>query len=222
MKVGTDAVLLGAWAQVKKNDARALDIGAGSGVLALMLAQKMEAVDCDFFIDAVEIDGPSAGQARANFQKSSWADRLEIFEASIQDFAKKTSVKYDLIVSNPPFFGHETHFSGPTINAARHNFQLPTGELLAAVRAVLADNGRFLVVLPHLEGLRFAELAAQRGLYLTRQMDVYSKSEKPCERLLMQFERSALGFEKEVLTIYDGPDYSEKYRKLTADFYLDF
>ncbi len=222
MKVGTDAVILGAWAEARNGDRNALDIGAGSGVLALMLAQKMEAVGADFFVDAVEIDAASAGQARANFSKSAWADRLEIFESSIQDFAKTAAKKYDLILSNPPFFGHETHLAGPTANAARHNFQLPTGELLAAVRAVLAEKGRFFVILPHLEGLRFAELAAQRGLYLTRQLEVFSKKERPCERLVLQFERSAFGFEKDVLTIYEDGVFSKKYRELTADFYLDF
>ncbi len=217
MKIGTDGVLLGAWANVK--DAQtALDIGTGTGVIAIMLAQRTD----DTLIHAVEIEDEACAQAQENMTNAPWADRLQAFHTSIQDHAKTYANQYDLIVSNPPFFTGGTFSSNQDKNSVRHTIKLPHGDLLAAVRTLLSTAGKFAIILPYIEGLRFQELAKTYNLYLTKVMEVKPKEDKPVERLLMQFEREKKPLEKEELIIqHDGAnEWTEDYIALTGDFYL--
>lgn len=217
MKVGTDGVLLGAWADV--TDVRkALDIGAGTGVIAIMLGQRTESAE----IHAVEIDEDSFTQAKGNMADAPWSDRLRVMHVSIQEYMRSTHDRYDLIVSNPPFFSGGTFSNNQDRNSVRHTVKMPHGDLLTAVRNLLAEQGRFCVILPFLEGLRFEELARTYKLYCTRKMEVKPKEEKPVERLLLQFERREKEQVREMLVIQKEKrnDWTEEYIALTGDFYL--
>jgi tRNA1Val (adenine37-N6)-methyltransferase len=218
MKVGTDGVLLGAWADAA-GAASILDIGAGTGLIAIMLAQRAAAAR----IEAVEIDGEACSQALENIAATPWAERLHCHHASIQDFAKQSHHKFDLIVSNPPFFSGGTFSKSQDKLSVRHTVKLPHGDLLSAVRSLLAPGGRFCTVLPHLEGLRFREMASNYGLYCTAQVEVLPKAGKPVERLLLQFEASLRETSRRTLVLCnsDKPnDWTAEYRSLTEEFYL--
>ncbi|MCC6281863.1 MAG: methyltransferase [Saprospiraceae bacterium] len=218
-QVGTDAVLLGAWANVAEAH-RMLDIGTGTGVIALMLAQRTENIP-QVWIDAVEIHPASAACAGLNFAASPWSDRLRVWEMSVQEFAQNAEHQFDLIVSNPPFFSETTRAPDETRRLGRHTATLPPGEMLAAVRRLLAPGGRFVVVLPVQEGLRLCELSVPNGLYWTRILEVRARRDKPVERLLIQFEKNPYNFQRTSLLIYEeGLRYSNEYQELTKDFYL--
>jgi tRNA1Val (adenine37-N6)-methyltransferase len=222
MKVGTDGVLLGAWANTEGVNS-ILDIGTGTGVIAIMLAQKTAAKDV--LVHAVEIDEVAVEQARNNMSDSPFAVQLAVFHDSIQEFAKKQTQKYDLIVSNPPFFTGGTLSSNGDKTNVRHTVKLPHGDLLNATRELLNKKGRFCVILPLIEGLRFIEIARTYGFYLTSRADVRPKQDKGIERLLLQFELSNRTFAHEELVIQnsrDERDYTEGYRELTKDFYTIF
>jgi len=217
MKVGTDGVLLGAWANVE-NAKNALDIGTGTGIIAIMLAQRTEKT----IIHAVEIEAEACDQARENMEGTPWSDRLEAFNTPIQEHAKSHPHQYDLIVSNPPFFTGGTFSNNQDKNSVRHTVKLPHGDLLSAVRTLLSNDGRFATILPYIEGLRFQELAKTYNLYMTKVMEVKPGKDKSVERLLMQFEREEKPLEKEELIIQqDGANaWTEEYVALTGDFYL--
>lgn len=218
MKVGTDGVLLATWAGVH-NALNVLDVGTGCGVMAIILAQRAP----QSFIHGVEIDSGAAAQAADNMAQSPWPGRLRCFEDSIQHFAATSGQSYDLIVSNPPFFSGGTFSDNHDRNAVRHTVKLPHGDLLSAVRRLLKPDGRFCVVLPHIEGLRFKELANNYHLYCTRMTQVYPRPDKPLERLLLQFETVVKPLEKETLTLHaaDNNDLSEDWARLIGEFYLE-
>jgi len=217
MKVGTDGILLGAWVSTSgaKN---MLDIGTGSGMVAIMCAQKnMEAR-----IDAVDIEESAYLLAQKNMEASSWTDRMEAFHGSIQEFSKVRDVQYDLIVSNPPFFTGGTFSQDQDRNQMRHTIKLPNGELLQAVRRLLNREGRFCVILPYLEGLRFQEQAEQYGFFCTLKTEVYPTPEKGIERLLLQFELNQKPMETTSLIVEKNKKYTEEFKEMTKAFYLDF
>ena len=224
MKVGTDGVLLGAWANITSAQT-ILDIGTGTGVIAVMLAQRSRNRE-GIKIHAVEIDEAAAEQARDNFKEAPFSERLAVFPLSIQDFARKSTTKYDLIVSNPPFFTGGTLNSNGDKTNVRHTVKLPHSDLLNATRNLLTKTGRFCVILPLLEGLRFIEIATTYGLHNTQRMDVRFKKEKPIERLLLAFEQqySPLQYEELILqhSTMGDRDFTEGYRELTKDFYTIF
>ncbi len=216
MKVGTDGVLLGAWADISQAE-YVLDIGTGTGVIAIMLAQR----SADATIHAVEIDEEACSQATENMQKTAWAGQLHAFNISIQEFAKTHSNKYDLIVSNPPFFSGGTFSSSQDKASVRHTVKLPHGDLLLATRSLLRENGKFCVILPHLEGLRFKEMAGTYNLYCSKTTEVRPKPGKQVERLLLQFEREVKPMKKEELIIWKNEEeWTEEYKKLTGEFYI--
>lgn len=217
MKVGTDGVLLGAWSDVT-GVSSALDIGAGCGVIAIMLGQRAEAAR----VDAVEIDRMAYEQALENAGRAPWADRLQVYHTSIQSFAESHGGHYDLIVSNPPFFTGGTFSSNQDRNSVRHTTKLPHGDLLAAARTLLTPRGRFCVVLPLIEGLRFQEMAASYHLYCNRMTEVKPRPGRPVERLLLQFGRSEGKLETDGLVIQEecSDEWTEAYKELTRAFYL--
>jgi tRNA1Val (adenine37-N6)-methyltransferase len=215
MKVGTDGVLLGAW--VDTNGAQTiLDIGTGTGMIAIMCAQK----NAEATIDAVDIEESAYLLAAENMAACPWNNRLHAFHGSVQDFARIRDISYDLIVSNPPFFTGGTFSNNEERNQMRHTVKLPSGELLQAVRRLLTKTGRFCVVLPYLEGLRFREQAPQYGLFCTRQTNVFPTPEKGIERLLLQFERTEKSMTTDQLILENNNKYTTEAAALTNAFYL--
>ena len=218
MKIGTDAVLLGAWVEVDGVQ-KALDVGTGTGVIAIMLAQRQPFLT----VHGVEIDAQAQLQASENMQASPWSERLEVFPGAIQDYAQNCRETYDLIVSNPPFFTGGVFSESPDRQHVRHTVKLPHGDLLAACQKLLAPKGTFAVVLPLLEGLRFVELARRYRFYCERMTEVHTKPGKPISRLLLQFKSEIPDIlRKDTLILQDDEsnNRSEAYRALTGDFYL--
>ena len=218
MKVGTDGVLLGAWAPVLPSDRRVLDIGTGTGLIALMMAQRMPQAR----IAGVDIDDVS--QARENADASPWGARLEFHRCPVQEFAAGGA--FDLIVSNPPYFVGSLTCPDAGRTAARHAVHLPFDELRDAVLRLLAPAGRFAVILPTPEAARFLTACAGR-LALTRRTDVRTTPRHPAKRALMEFSRAdaaATAPETSELVVGTGEHecYTPEYRALTRDFYLKF
>lgn len=215
-KIGTDGVLLGAWASVV--GARSvLDIGTGTGVIALMIAQRTgDAV----MIDALEIQAQEAAEAADNFRKSPWSGRLKVYNQSLQGFSQERT--YDLIVSNPPFFENSWAPPDAKRTLVRHNQALSFEDLILHVKRLLSNRGRFSVILPTAEGRRFISIAASAGLYCCRRCEFQARKNKPVERLLMEFSFQEGDAVVEELVLYsDGGEWSDQYWRLTGDFYLN-
>ena len=217
MKVGTDGVLLGAWADCS-NAQTILDIGTGTGVIAIMLAQRSPNAS----VDAVEIDEAAFQTAEKNMENSPFSTQLNCIQDSIQDYSKITRKEYDLIVCNPPFFTGGTLSSQNKRNNVRHTIKLPTGDLLNSARKLLTPDGKFCVILPLIEGLRFKEQAKNYNLHCTKIVEVKPKVEKSVERLLLQFEKKPIKETTQQLIIQHEKrnDYTSDYIELTKDFYL--
>jgi len=227
MKVNTDGVLLGAWADVQGAE-RILDVGTGTGVIALILAQRTTTA----LVDAVEIDRDSAMQAAKNIVESPWAERMKVFAMSFQTFAGNTAHCYDLIVSNPPYFVDALLPDTAERLLSRHTASLSYYDLIFGVRTLLTATGRFCLILPYAEANLFIAKAADAGLYCTHKTNVCSAPDKPVKRLLMLFERQLVSCKEETLCIslplnnikeIDSVSaYTPEYRALTKDFYLNF
>lgn len=217
MKVGTDGVLLGAWATVKEAS-KVLDIGTGTGMIAIMLAQRCQTATQ---IHGVELNQEAYQQALENQDNCPWKERVEIFHQKIQDF--QSQEKYDVIVSNPPFFLAGTKSHNHQRNQARHTNELPFDDLLKSVDRLLSQKGKFSVILPYQEGKLFEEKALEYKLYCVRKTAVRSKKEKPLERFLLEFERENKAVQEDELIIqYEQRNhYTEDYIALTKDFYLN-
>jgi tRNA1Val (adenine37-N6)-methyltransferase len=219
MKVGTDGVMLGAWVDVHHAQT-VLDIGTGTGLIALMLAQR----NANARIDAVEIDADACGQASENMQATPWANRLHCFHQSVQAYAQACPEQYDLIVSNPPFFTGGVLSESDSKTQVRHTVKLPHGDLLQAVTRLLSPHGRFAVVLPLLEGLRFTELALRSRLYCEHLTEVHTRSDKPVSRLLLQFIKQVPEHtRKDKLIVQDKATanaWTADFQALVDDFYL--
>ncbi|MFK7810807.1 MAG: tRNA1(Val) (adenine(37)-N6)-methyltransferase, partial [Saprospiraceae bacterium] len=214
MKVGTDGILLGAW--VDTTDAKhILDIGTGTGMIAVMCAQKNKKAK----VDAVDIEEAAYKLASLNTKACEWSERLGVFHGSIQEFSKVRDIKYDLIVSNPPFFTGGTFSQNSDRNHMRHTIKLPNGELLQAVRRLLIRDGRFCVILPYLEGLRFKEQAEQYGFFCTRKTAVRPTPNKEIERLLLEFRFIDNPTQEEELIVENNNMYTDAFVCLTKAFY---
>ncbi|MBP7822041.1 MAG: methyltransferase [Saprospiraceae bacterium] len=221
LKVGTDAVILGAWTDAD-NATNVLDIGTGTGVIALMIAQKNE--NCH--IDAIDIDEDSAIEAQLNFKNSRFSHRLKAYHSSVQSFCKDETHNYDLIVSNPPFFNKSLLSEMQRKDNARHTLMLTHEELLICVKQLLAKEGKFCVVLPPLEGMQMIEIGATLGLYCSKETQILSAYNKPVVRLLLQFEKKVKPVLKNSIILYEKADThmrkrTKAYTDLTSDFYLD-
>jgi tRNA1Val (adenine37-N6)-methyltransferase len=215
-RVGTDGVLLGAWVNIGKAT-QILDIGTGTGVIALLLAQRSHAK-----ITGIDSDQEAFRITRQNADESPWKERIRIIETSLQDFY--TEARFDLVVCNPPFF--ENSLKPPTSHRQqqRHTNTLPQDQLIENVVQLLTPIGRLAVVLPTAEGNRFKEIAASFNLYQHRSCAVFSKIGKPQERWLLEFARTPTATEdKTQLTIMDAAgQWTDEYKALTRDFYLNF
>lgn len=218
MKVGTDAVLLGAWVNpnLTKN---ILDIGTGTGIIAIMLAQKSTAT-----IDAIDIDETACQQALENVNACKWKDRINIHSIAFQFFSREYKTSYDLIVSNPPYFVHSTKTPEDSRTFARHTDMLEFDELLDGVLQLLNPDGKFCLILPSKEGEVFRDIAESKGLYLNKLMRVRTRLDKPEKRYLMRFERTRKSFSEDSLIIEEQErhSYTDEYKELTKDYYLAF
>ena len=216
MKVGSDAVLLGAWTDTG-NASRILDIGSGSGVIALMIAQRTMAQ-----IVGIDIDPPSVEEARWNAENSAWKNRLQFHCTSIQQFCnEKNKYAFDLIVSNPPFFVNSLKSPFQNRNRSRHTDTLSFNDLVHAVLHCLSEKGSFALILPSIHEELMENLCLQNQLFCYRKLHVRPKKDKNCNRVLFQFKREKETLCQEDLSIRDANGYySESYKELTKDFYL--
>ena len=223
MKIGTDAVLLGAWASINHQPQSILDIGAGTGIIALQLAQRSDAKT----IDAIEIDEDAHEQCTDNFEQSSWGDRLFCYHASVQEFASEVEDKYDLIVSNPPFFETPKVLNSqkrktPKARAiARFTDTLPFKHLVVCVAHLLSEIGIFAAILPEQETASFIEIAKSNNLFLQRICNVRGTQTAPVKRCLLEFsfKKTVAGSEKITIEI-SRHKYTQEYKNLVSDFYV--
>jgi tRNA1Val (adenine37-N6)-methyltransferase len=220
MKIGTDGVLLGAWCTVDKYPDTVLDIGAGSGVVALMIAQRSDAMT----IDAVEVDENAYEQAVENFERSDWGDRLYCYNASFQEFAIEIAEEeetYDLIVSNPPFYTDAFETENEARNKARFTSSLSFQELIEGVSKILSENGIFSIVVPFKEEEHIVNIAKGHHLFLNRICRVQGNKTAEIKRSLLEFSFQETEIHETHLIIeIERHQYSEDYIRLTKDFYL--
>ncbi|HEX8563671.1 MAG TPA: methyltransferase [Flavobacterium sp.] len=226
MKVGTDGVLLGAWAPIDHNPYSILDIGAGTGLIALMLAQRTHAEQ----IDALEIDEDAYEQAVENFENSQWSDRLFCFHAGLDEFVEEPeddpgeselALQYDLIVSNPPFYTEDYVSGDEQRNTARFAASMPFDQLIEAADLLLSKDGIFAVIIPYKEEEKFTALANEYELYPFRVTHVKGTLTTGITRSLLAFSRQQTVPQVDEFAIeISRHEYTNEYIALTQDFYL--
>ncbi|MCF0073086.1 methyltransferase [Dyadobacter sp. CY261] len=220
MKVCTDACVLGAWADVGDAD-RILDIGAGTGLLSLMVAQRNSYA----MIDAVEIDAEAFYQAGENVERSPFHDRITLFHSAVQEFV--SDHQYDVIITNPPFFQSDLLSPIDKKNIAHHSKSLDFEEILVAIGRLLKPEGKVNMLFPVEEGVRFAEKAGQAGWKLVRKTTLFHQEDKKAFRVLLLFQRVEFAHNVQVdsdLYIYekDGVTHDRRFKELLKTFYLKF
>ncbi len=220
MKVGSDGVLLGAWTDIA-DAKKILDIGCGSGLIALMLAQRCNEAK----IHAIDIDAGAVLQSEENIDNSPWKNRLSVEHISLQNFAEKSTETFDLIVSNPPFFNRSLHTPNANRTLARHNDSLPHDDLINSCKRLLNPQGRIALILPIDEGEKFIENAAFNGLFCLKKTIVYPKPGAKAKRLLLEFKFESHVKETLISEITIESEfrhtYSKKFTELVKDFYLN-
>lgn len=215
-KVGTDGVLLGAWVNIEPAATHYLDVGTGSGLIALMLAQRTPP---QVRIDAIDIGKEEVLQARENIKCSPWPHKVTVYEGTIQNF--NPGYAYDLVASNPPYFVNSLLPTDQRRSGSRHTRELPFGELLTSALKLLSPDGRLALILPYTEGQHFLKMSAALGLHLVRRATFRARTDKPSERLLMELSRRNGPLDEgEIILCGEGDEWSDEYRHLTRDFYL--
>lgn len=218
MKIGTDGVLLGAWTPLENNPNSILDIGTGTGIIALMLAQRSAATQ----IDALEIDEEAYEQAVDNFENAPWNDKLFCFHAGLDEFIEEPEDEYDLIVSNPPFYVEDYYSANKQRDLARFQDAMPFEDLVEAADLLLSENGIFAVIIPFKEEAKFIDLCAEAELFPIKITRVKGTHQTPIIRSLLAFKRfemSTLSANELVIEI-SRHQYTDEYIELTKDFYL--
>mgnify|MGYP001249574989 FL=1 len=218
MKVGTDGVLLGAWTPTNHNPFSILDIGTGTGLIALMLAQRTTAEQ----IDALEIDEDAYEQAVDNFENSPWYDRLFCFHAGLDEFIEEPEDEYDLIVSNPPFHAEDYKTENEQRDLARFQEAMPFEDLVEAADLLLSENGILAVIIPYKEESRFIALAKDFELFPIKITRVKGTPNTEIKRSLLAFSRLEITdiLTDELVIETDRHIYTPEYISLTKDFYL--
>jgi tRNA1Val (adenine37-N6)-methyltransferase len=217
MKIGTDGVLLGAWARLQHDPQSILDVGTGTGVIALMLAQR----SISEVIDAIEIDDLAYEQASTNFENSLWADRLFCYHASFLEFVQEVDDVYDLIVSNPPFYSEDFKTLDVARDKARFEDALPFEHLLAGTAKLLSENGKACFIIPYKEEAHFISIAQQVGLHINDITHIKGNPLTEVKRSLLCFSFTKSAISNKELTIEtDRHNYTQEYINITQDFYL--
>ncbi len=218
MKIGTDGVLLGAWSPIDNNPKSVLDIGTGTGIIALMLAQRSDADQ----IDALEIDENAYEQAVDNFENSPWGDKLFCFHAGLDEFVEEPEDEYDLIVSNPPFYSEDYRSENEQRDLARFQEAMPFEDLIDAAALLLSENGIFSVIIPFKEEERFIDLCAEVELFPIKVTRVKGSHKTPIVRSLLAFKRYELAVlvADELVIEINRHEYTDDYIELTKAFYL--
>jgi tRNA1Val (adenine37-N6)-methyltransferase len=216
-KVGTDGVLLGAYADITCRK-RILDIGTGTGLVSIMLAQR-----CDAEIVSLEPDYESFLQSEENVKRCKWAGRIKVINSNLQSY-NSVEEKFDLIVTNPPYFSNSMKNPDPRKSSARHTDSLSSEDLLTGVEKLMNDSGIFQLIMPYVEGTIFIAEAQQFGLYCNNILKIRPLPKSEIRRLVMTFSRKRLKLTEKFLTIEHGARhaYTEEYKTLTKDFYLKF
>ncbi|QIA06897.1 methyltransferase [Draconibacterium halophilum] len=217
MKVGIDGILLGAWANVC-HCKQILDIGTGTGLIALMLAQRSQAD-----ITAIEIEKNAAEEAAKNVAASVWKERVKVQHISLQKFASETTQQFDLIVSNPPYFQNSLKAGNENRSLARHTDSLSHKTLLYSTSKLLSEEGRCAFVFPETVLKDIEHLAKLNHLYLTRITMVSPNENKPTNRILVEMIKKECSTATDRLQIYNNDgSWNDKFKKLTCDYYLNF
>ena len=219
MKVGTDGTLLGAWASLPDSARHILDIGTGTGLIAIMAAQRQP----DAHICAIDIDADCISQAEENVADCPWSERIKLYHCPLQKFSLEE--KFDVIISNPPYFIDSLLSPNAQRSTARHTATLSFEDLTEGVIRLLAPEGRFSLILPPAEYDRF--LSASRGkLFVARRCDVWSTPTSNVKRIMAEFQTTPPAEpatpDKLIIEEFGAMGYSEKYKSLTKDFYLKF
>ncbi len=218
MKVGTDGVLLGAWANTGESKT-ILDIGTGTGLIAIMMAQRSSAK-----VDAVELETAAYRQAVENVERCKWKDRIQVYHQSFQEFSEKCKQEYDLIVTNPPYFSSSLHAPDKERKKARHDNSLDFEEILSGSQKLLSDHGKLSLILPSSKGSRLQEISRNYNLFCTRITHVKPLPSKDPKRVLMEFSTKEKPLNENYLVIENNKrhHFTEEYKELTKAFYLNF
>jgi tRNA1Val (adenine37-N6)-methyltransferase len=218
MKIGTDGVLLGAWSPIPENCFSVLDIGTGTGIIALMMAQRSQAEQ----VDAIEIDEQAYEQASENFENSPWNDRLFCFHAGLDELIDEPEDEYDLIISNPPFYTENFKTEDAQRDLARFQDAMPFEMLIEAADLLLSENGIFSVIIPFKEEAHFLALAKEYELFSFKITHVKGTPASEIKRSLLAFSRNEISEIKinELVIEIERHVYTEEYIALTKDFYL--
>ena len=216
MKVGVDGVTLGAWADVSSAK-KVLDVGCGSGLISLMVAQR-----CNAQIIAIDIDSQSIIQAAENVDNSPWKDRIKTQPISLQEYARVTSDRFDVIISNPPYFINSLKNPSQSRTTARHTDTLSHEDLLKCSRKLLHPDGKLCLILPEEEGNASIETGKEIGLFCSKKVRIFPNVSKPTKRLLFEFLLTETECEENNLTIEtdNRNQYTSEYTDLVKDFYL--
>jgi tRNA1Val (adenine37-N6)-methyltransferase len=222
MKIGTDGVLLGAWTPLINNPYNILDIGAGTGILSLMLAQRSNAAPNNVgIIDAIEIDEDAYEQCVENFETSPWGDKLFCFHAGLDEFVDEPEDEYDLIISNPPFYTDDYKTDNTSRDLARFEDALPFEELIEAAALLLSDNGIFSVIIPFKEEERFVSMCKELDLFPLKITRVKGTPTSEIKRSLLAFCRiEQTPLIDELIIEISRHNYTPEYIELTKEFYL--
>ena len=222
MKIGTDGVLLGAWTPLINNPFNVLDIGAGTGILSLMLAQRSNAAPNNVgIIDAIEIDEDAYEQCVENFEASPWGDKLFCFHAGLDEFVDEPEDEYDLIISNPPFYTDDYKSDNSSRDLARFEDALPFEELIEAAALLLSDNGIFSVIIPYKEEERFVAMCKILDLFPLKITRVKGTPTSEIKRSLLAFCRmEQTPLIDELIIEISRHNYTPEYIELTKEFYL--
>lgn len=218
MKVGTDGVLLGAWTHLEGKK-KVLDIGAGSGLVSLMLAQRNPESE----VESIEIDAAAAQQAEENVENNpSFSSRVTVRCTDFVEWARRSVAKYDLIVSNPPFFKNSLKSPSDQRTAARHGYALNIDDLIGLSAGLLSPNGAIALIYPAEFLEEILRIGRSSGLFPSRVCKVFPKPGSPAKRVLVELSFAADPCEESELTIeMERHVYTEEFRKLTQEFYLD-
>lgn len=217
MKIGTDGVLLGAWTSIRHNPFNVLDIGSGTGILSLMIAQRSKAEQ----IEAIEIDDDAYEQCSENFENSPWNDRLFCYHASLIEFVEEVEDTFDLIICNPPFYSEDYKSENKSRDLARFNDAMPFKHIIYAVDHLLAEDGLFSIIIPKKEENGFIKLASTVGLNTQRILHVKGNPDSDIKRSLIEFSYHETTVNiSELIIETSRHNYTQDYIDLTKDFYL--